>query len=183
MPNDYAPIDHTAISGLATTASGGVGGAARKGIKGAVLGFLAPIALGALVFGGAAFLFTAGSIGLGIISGSALLGAVLGGFFAPTTAGVGAAVGGVLGGLSGASRASDQVKMERGAAAELQAQIEVAKAQMAAQQPQVVYAQPAPTMAPYGSPMNPANPRGLQAGADTMQYQGPLTAQQLAMVH
>ena len=97
---------------------------------------------------------------LGALGGAAV-GAVL---VAPFASVFGAATGGVRGG----ARAHSRVDQERGAAVELQSQVQVAKAQAfsAAQTPLVA----------QGSAMNMASPR-IQA--DSVQYDGRSTGQGL----
>ena len=200
-----APIDHSAGSAAASTAAGAAGGA----VKGGFNWIWKSARNAALIFGAIAlvwavmtvFPIAAAAPGavqavthmapivhqlltvLGITAGVTALGAGVGAVIGGLTAPVGAAVGAVKGG----SKASREVKMERGAAAELQAQIALARAQNPAAQ---VYA-PASSIAanddmkynafpPQGAPMNPALPRGLQAGNDNLQYDGRVSGAQLA---
>jgi hypothetical protein len=163
MSNDnVAPINHSAGSAVATTAASTAGGVISGGFKaaigwigawgaiGTVLGVVGAIAMGGVI---------AGPIALGIVGGVAGTG------FGVVTSTWAGAVGALFGGFKGAERGANRVSEERGQAAALQAQVEVAKAQ-------------APVYAPYaaqGSPMNPASTQ-INVGRDA-QYDGPINGQ------
>lgn len=160
-----APINHGVLSTASTTAvEAGKSGLAGL-LKGAGLGFLGSIAVGALVVGGvglAAGLLMAPVLGATTILSGLTLGAGIGsvvGLVAAPFGGIqlGAGLGTLIGGFKGASRGLERVGQERGAANMLSAQVDAYKAQ---NQPQtVVYAPSASNHQSFpaqGSPMNQA---------------------------
>lgn len=166
MSNEFiAPIDHSTASAAASTVAGGAGGAIKGGFGGAVTGFMAPILTGAALFGGIALIVTSGFT-LGAVGIAALVGAGLGAFLAPAGAQLGAILGGLFGGAKGAARASDEVKMERGAAAELQAKVDIIKAQSGPQATTTVFAPSATNNNNRGI----TAPSTIMTGADNVQY-------------
>ncbi len=185
MQNDYiAPIDHSTGSAVASTASGAAGGALKGGVKGWFVGLFAPIILGAAIFSIPALI-----ISTAVVSGAALgsvgtvaawtfgmgaVGSLIGCGFALPAAGYGAVLGGLFGGVKGASRASTEVKLERGAAAEMQANVEAYKAQAQAM------AQ-ASNDNKYNLPTSGArmNPAASSIQADSAQGFGTIAGQQL----
>ncbi len=200
MSNDYiAPIDHSGASALATEVGGGARGALKGGAKGALTGWGLITVIGAGIGLVAGLLLFTHVIAISavttaissVINGAHLLkflgvagftvagGVAAAGLLGPAFALIGGLFGGTVGAAKGAGRAANQVSQERGQAAELQAQIEMVRAQQPA--PTIVYTQPPATgFPPYGSPMNQANPNGLQVGNDNMQYQGLVSNPQLA---
>lgn len=164
MSNEFiAPIDHTATSAAASTAAGAAGGALKGGLKFGAGWIGGLTALGALIgvgiaTGGFGFLAT-GPVIAGIVGGVLGLAAGVSSFGIPT------AIGALFGGAKGAARASDEVKMERGAAAELQAKVDIIKAQSG------------PTTTVY-APSATNNNRGItapstvMAGDNNVQYDG-----------
>ncbi len=181
MSNDnVAPINHSAGSAIATTASSTASGVVGGGVR----GFLKGIRNLAILGGAVALIWASFGTGLLVLPeavGSTVLPAITGkilsvlGWTALGTAiggGLGVAAGwitvpfgAILGGAKGAARGSERVSQERGQAAMLEAQVQLAKAQ-------------APVYSPYaaqGSPMNAANSQ-IQVGRD-MQYDGPINGQ------
>lgn len=182
---DAAPVNHSGYSVAAGTVGGAAGGALKGGAKGFLGGW------GAMTLIGAGIGLTLGLILTGVISFPAIvasLGAIsIGGFLkgalvtvltlgggalAATTIGpvVGqfTGIGGAaIGAAKGGAEASHTIRQERGQAAMLNAQLEMAKAQTIAQAP----------LAQQGSAMNAANPR-IRVGAD-MQYDGSIAGPQL----
>jgi hypothetical protein len=179
MSNDnVAPINHSAGSAAATTLSSTAGGALKTGAKSWLGAWSTVTAIGAgvgLLLG----LSAIGVITFPVLSLSLpILGKSL--FVAATTIGVGALAattiapwvatvfgigGAAVGAGKGAMRGAEKVNQERGQAAELQAQVQIAKAQ-------------APAYSPYaaqGSAMNPASTQ-INVGRD-MQYDGPINGQ------
>ena len=144
---NVAPVDHSAGSAFASTVGGGAGGALKGGIKGALgaWGTVALIGAGIGLFAGLLLtgiiaLPAAGAITWGFagFAKALLIGGLTigGGTLAATTIGpwaatAGGVVGGGLGAAKGVSRASDQVTQERAAAAGLNAQVDMYKAQAA----------------------------------------------------
>lgn len=175
MSNEFiAPIDHSTASAAASTAAGAAGGALKGGLKAGAswIGTLTLIGVGigiGIATGGFGFLVSGPVIG-GIIGG--VLGLSAGIWSSPLAAGIGA----LFGGASGASRASDEVKMERGAAAELQAKVDIIKAQSAPQATTTIYA-PSATNNNRGL----TAPSTIMAGNDNVQYDGKgIAGEQLA---
>lgn len=183
MVNDnVAPVNHSGYSAAAGTLGGAAGGALKGGAKagigawgvvtmiGAGVGlFLGLVLTGVISFPAIAASLGAISIG-GLIKGLTITALTLGGgalaatTIAPAVGTVFGIGGAAVGAAKGGHEASKEIRMERGQAAMLNAQLEMAKAQ---------------TLAPQGSAINAANPR-IQTGAD-LQYDGSLgNAQALA---
>lgn len=178
MSNDnVAPINHSAGSAAATTLSSTAGGAVKTGAKwwaitagvGGAIGLVAGLALTGVITIPVG-LFTAFS-GMGLLKVGVIAATTIGGlvgaatFLGPAAGTIGAAVGAGKGAIRGANKVSE----ERGQAAQLQAQVEVAKAQATAYNP----------YAAQGSSMNPAGTQ-INVGRD-MQYDGVVNGPQLAM--
>lgn len=183
MANEFyvTPVRHSTASAVASTAAGGAIGAVSGGVKGWLTGLAAPVAVGAVLAGGVGLLVAwplfslvgvAGTILLG--TAGALAGGVAGATVSMPSAGIGAVLGSLFGGAKGASRAADQVTMERGAAVQMQAQIEAYKYQALANAH-------AANAARFSAPahMNVAASR-IQAGNDNVQYDGRLAGAELA---
>ena len=204
MSNDdyVAPIDHSAGSALAASAGGTVSGGLKGGARtfwktlkwaaigcavvGAVIGLFATgiVSLPAAAAGGTVLPEIVGKLlgVLGFAAGGLAVGAVAGGGLGYLAAPFGA----IIGAFKGHEKATQQVKLERGKAHELNAQLEAYKAAYTpvAQEAPVtnVYAPSATNDNRYnfptqGSAMNQASPQ-LMAGS--MQYDGALGGRQLA---
>lgn len=200
-----APIKHTAVSAAGTT----VAGAASGAVDGAWSGFkktvIALAVVGGLVaavwagFGSGLFAVEAAKATTGaMLNMSPIVGKILTtlGYGALGTA-VGAAVGsvagyfvtgpisGIIGLFKGGDRAVKQVSEERGAAAAVQAQIDMVKAQNPTIQGTTIYAPTATndnsvgrySFPQQGAPMNMAVP---QIQGNSVQYDGLAATQQLA---
>lgn len=199
MQNDYvAPIDHTTGSAAASTLGGAAGGSVAPAVKGGAVGFTLPIVLGAALFAIPAFMIS-GGVALGAVAawtlGAGAVGAILGGVFGSIPGmQLGGLIGGITGAVKGGREASQQVNLERGQAALLQAQIDVARSQAMAQamsqQAQApvtnIYAPSAANDNRYagvpipGSPMNQA--ASTLEGGQGMQYQGTVASRSLEPV-
>lgn len=176
MSNDYvAPINHGTGSAVAQTASGAAGG----GVKGAITGWLgsmgAFVAIGALIgFGFAtagASTFLTGPV-MGTLAG-ALGGGIVGWLPSQFVGGV----SGLFGAFKGGTRAAERVGQERGAAAELSAQIEMARAQSPAMGPQTVIVAPSASAEfPRGTAYNETQPGRV----GSIQHMGMAVAPQMA---
>ena len=123
MEYGYAtPIDHSKTSAAVTTVGGAAAGGLKGGLTGWFLGGLIPLAAAvtAIAFIGFATLpAVVGSLAIGVLGlAGAYAGAMIGG-----------AVGAGVGGWNGGSRAINQVKLEQGAANELQANVQAYKYQ------------------------------------------------------
>lgn len=195
MKNEYAtPIHHGTLSGLATTTyeagKAGAKGFIKSAISGGVIGatLLGGLGVAGALLVGVPAIFGAATIGAGFAAaggvavmalgyGAALglAGGLLGtaAMFTPLGQAV-VAIGTALGLYKGTKRGFERVAEERGAAAMLDAQVAVAKAQAVAQAPTV-------STAPRQSAayMNTA-PSTIQAGNDNVQYDGRVAGEQLA---
>lgn len=182
--NDYiAPVDHGFLSATGSVAVGALGGAAKSVAKtsivwtgisvlaGVVLAVGVPaLLLGtggiAAVFGAAPVLSTIATLGLATVGavGGAVSGVAESAFLAPII--------GLFGAGKGASKASERVSLERGAAKQMEAQIAMYQAAAMAQaNDNNKYNFPR-----AGMSMNAAAPT-IQA--DSVQNLGPVNGQQL----
>ena len=198
MANDYvAPIHHSTASAVSATTAGVAGGAVKGGLKwwavvaavGAGVGLLAGLALTGVITIPAGAIVSAiswGGLGKAAIIAATTIG---GGVAMATTLGpVAAALGATVGGAKGGMAASRSVKQELGAAKVLDAQVNAYKAQaQAASQESTtnIYAPSASNdnkfnLPVHGDAMNMASPMGLQAGSNSMQYDGRVSGQQRA---
>lgn len=176
-----APVNHSAGSALGRTTAGAAGGALKTGV---VAGLSWPLVtavaggiLGALVVG----FFTGGaSLALTPVMWGGLIGAgaglVGGGLTALPAAGVGAAVGAFTGG----AKATNRVNEERGAAAVVDAQIAMARAQNPAPAATTIYAPTANNSARIGAQPGERGNRVTETQVHGAQYQGTVHGQQLA---
>lgn len=125
-----APINHSAGSALGSTAAGAAGGAVKVGVITGLSWPLVAAAIGGVIgslvvgvaTGGVGFAITPMMIGAGV---GTILGGI-GGFFTAIPMGT---LGGAVGAFTGGAKASNRVSEERGAAAQVEAQIAMARAQ------------------------------------------------------
>lgn len=168
MANEYvAPINHGVASTVATTAGGIATGGLKGGIGGWLLGGLIPLVaagVGIAFIGFATAPAILGSIAVGAIG-------LVSSYFGST---VGGAIGAGVGSWKGGSRAIDQVKIEKGAATELQAQVDAYKYQALANAR--ASNDNRYNFAAQGTAMNAAAP---QIDASSAQTMGTVAAQQL----
>ncbi len=189
VENYAAPIDHSAGSAAAQTAAGAAGGALKTGAKWwaavAVIGAAVGLFAGLVLTGIVPITIVSGALaeisGMGLLKVATIAATtIIGGAVAASTLGpVAGAIGGTIGGVKGGGRAAHRVGEERGAAAAMQAQIEMVRAQSPAPAQTVVYAPAANNnstgLPAYGDAMNAAAPQ-----ISNMQYEGPINGQQLA---
>lgn len=180
--NEIAPIKHSGTGAALNTAAGAGVGAVKKGTTWGLKWIGGFTAVGAVVglaiaTGGTSFLFS------GFLWGP-LIGAGVGLAAGTSTSWLPGGLGALFGGIEGGAKSSHRVKMERGAANAMEAQLDAYKynamAAAAAGQAQTnVYAPSATSYAPVpqGSAMNAA-PSQIQTGG--MQYDGLVNGQQLA---
>ncbi len=189
------PVNHDGGSATGQTVAGAAGGGLWGGIKGAATGWVLITALGAL----AAFalgMFLTGAWTLTIpailthasVSGTGLFVAALtaaGGigaaiFGGPIAATWGGLIGGGFGAAKGAGDAQRRVAQERQAAAEMDAQLEMIRAQsQTAPQQNNIYTAPQGGLPEQGSAMNQAAST-IKTGAQNAQLMDTVNGQQLA---
>jgi hypothetical protein len=177
------PVNHSTFSAAASTATSAAGHGLKSGasaafkwivafaIAGAVIGLLgSTVGFGFLSMG-------AGGSAIGHVLSSTLIGGLVAGAVGAATSMFPAVLGGAWGAGKGAVEGHHRVSQERGAAAEMNAQLSALQAQAAMQSPQTnIYTAPAQEniLNPQGSRTNAAL-SGIDAGS--VAYDGKMASQ------
>ncbi len=181
--NNYvAPVDHGILSSTGAVAGGAAVGFLKNGLTTLAWCVGIGIVVGALAATGVlpmASLFGGGELAAGFLPliGKILVGSAVGGLAGTAVGMVGGTITSAVGAVTGAGRALDQVKAEKGAANVVQAQVAAYRAQAQAQ----AYAAANDNSNKYNFPVHGSamNPAMASIQADSAQNDGPINGRNL----